>query len=202
MSCVALQYKEHNLSILVCTDYCLTSPKDVLAGVDDLVRTGYIDGKRLAVMGGSGGGLMTAWTVTQTDRFRAAVALYPVTNWFTHVGSGDNGFYIASVYRKGMPWDHMDDYITHSPLFYVNRVKTPTMIITGEEDWRTPIGQSEEFFRALKVRGIDTVFVRVPGEAHGIRKYPSHRVQVMTHVIAWLDRYVAAGSAPLDFSSN
>lgn len=164
--------------------------KDILAGVDHLVKAGYVDQSRMAVMGGSGGGLMTAWIIGQTDRFRAAVSLYPVTNWFTHVGSGDNGFYIASVYRKGMPWDEPEDYIRHSPLFFANNFKTPTIIITGEEDWRTPIAQSQELFRALKVRGVDSVFVRVPGEGHGIRKFPSHRVAVLVHTMAWLDKYI------------
>ncbi len=144
----------------------------------------------MAVTGGSGGGLMTAWMIGQTDRFRAAVSLYPVTNWFTHVGSADNGFYIGSVYRKGMPWEFPQDYIEHSPLFYAQNFKTPTMIITGEDDWRTPMAQSQELFRALKVRGVDTVLVRVPGEGHGIRRYPSHRAAILAHTVAWLDRYL------------
>jgi dipeptidyl aminopeptidase/acylaminoacyl peptidase len=152
--------------------------KDVLAGVDHIVQAGYVDARRMAVIGGSGGGLMTAWMIGHTDRFRAAVALYPVTNWITHVGSDDNGVLIAGVYRKGWPWENPQDYIQRSPLFYARDIKTPTMIITGEEDWRTPIAQSQEFFRALKVRGVDTVFVRVPGESHGIPKHPSHRVAV------------------------
>ncbi len=164
--------------------------KDVLAGVDFVLEKGYTDAARMGVIGGSGGGLMTSWMIGHTDRFRAAVALYPVTNWFTHVGSGDNGFYIASVYRKGMPWDYAEDYITHSPLFYAKNFKTPTMIITGEDDWRTPIAQSYELFRALKVRGVDTVLVRVPGESHGIRKRPSHQVATVAHSIAWLDKYI------------
>ena len=164
--------------------------KDILAGVDALIRTGYVDESRMAVTGGSGGGLMTAWMIGQTDRFRAAVSLYPVTNWFTHVGSADNGFYIGSVYRKGMPWEFPQDYIEHSPLFYAQNFKTPTMIITGEDDWRTPMAQSQELFRALKVRGVDTVLVRVPGEGHGIRRYPSHRAAILAHTVAWLDRYL------------
>jgi acylaminoacyl-peptidase len=166
--------------------------RDVMAGVDYVLQSGDVDESRMAVTGGSGGGLMTSWMVTQTARFRAAVALYPVTNWFTHVGSGDNGFYIASVYRKGMPWDEPEDYMRHSPLFYANRVKTPTMIITGEEDWRTPIAQSYEFYRALKVRGIDTVLVRVPDEPHGLRNRPSHRLEATMHTLAWLDRYLSS----------
>ncbi len=159
--------------------------KDVLAGTDFVLQRGYSDPNRMGVIGGSGGGLMTAWMIGHTDRFRTAVALYPVTNWFTHVGSDDNGFYIASVYRKGMPWDYPEDYITHSPLFYANRFKTPTMIIAGEEDWRVPIAQSQELFRALKVRGVDAVLVRVPGEAHGIRKRPSHQIATLVNSLAW-----------------
>ncbi len=164
--------------------------KDIMAGIDFLLARGFIDSNRLAVMGGSGGGLMTSWIVTQTNRFRAAVSLYPVTNWFTHAGSDDNGFYIANVYRKGMPWDQPDDYMKHSPLFFAQNVTTPTMIITGEDDWRTPIAQSNEFFRALKVRGVDTVFVRVPGEPHGFRRHPSHRLAAMVHAMAWFDKYI------------
>ena len=164
--------------------------KDVLAGIDEVARRPWIDSRRVGVWGGSGGGLMTTWIVTQTTRFRAAVAWYPVTNWITHAMSADNGYYIASVYRKGMPWDHLDDYVSHSPLFRANSVTTPTMIITGDEDYRTPVAQSQEFYRALKVRGVDTVFVRVPGESHGLGKRTSHRVAAIAHTVAWLDKYL------------
>jgi acylaminoacyl-peptidase len=164
--------------------------RDILAGVDELTKRTYIDGTRLGVIGASGGGLMTTWMVTATERFKAAVAWYPVTNWTTHVGSGDNGFYIASVYRKGMPWEFPEDYRQHSPLFHVAKVKTPTMLLTGDEDWRTPIAQTQEFYRALKVRGVDTVMLRYPGEAHGILKRTSHRMSAVAHSIAWLDKYV------------
>jgi dipeptidyl aminopeptidase/acylaminoacyl peptidase len=164
--------------------------KDVLAGVDSVLAKGFVDEKRMAVMGGSGGGLMTAWMIGQTDRFRAAVALYPVTNWFTHVGSDDNGVLIANLYRNGWPWEDPQDYMQHSPVFYARNFKTPTMVISGDEDWRVPVAQSQELFRALKVRGVDTVFVRIPGEAHGIGKYPSHRLAVWVHTLAWLARYV------------
>jgi dipeptidyl aminopeptidase/acylaminoacyl peptidase len=164
--------------------------QDVLSGVDYLIGKGYVDSERLGVTGGSGGGLMTCSMVTRTNRFKAAVALYPVTNWFTHVGTGDNGYYIASVYRKGMPWLNAQDYIDRSPLFAASKVRTPTMIITGEDDWRTPIAQSQEFYRALKVQGVDTVFIRVPGEAHGIRRYPSHRANVIAQTLAWFGKYL------------
>lgn len=163
--------------------------QDILAGVDHLTKLGYVDESRMGVTGGSGGGLMTCSMVTVTDRFKAAVSLYPVTNWFTHVGTGDNGFYIASVYRQGMPWLHAQDYIDRSPLFAASKVRTPTMIITGEDDWRTPIAQSQEFYRALKVQGVDTVLIRVPGESHGIRHYPSHRANMIGHTLAWFQKY-------------
>ena len=166
-----------------------TTFKTFLAGVDHLIKLGYVDESRMGVTGGSGGGLMTCSMVTVTDRFKAAVSLYPVTNWFTHVGTGDNGFYIASVYRQGMPWLHAQDYIDRSPLFAASKVRTPTMIITGEDDWRTPIAQSQEFYRALKVQGVDTVLIRVPGESHGIRHYPSHRANMIGHTLAWFQKY-------------
>lgn len=164
--------------------------QDVLAGVDYLIKLGYVDELRMGVTGGSGGGLMTCSIVTLTKRFKAAVSLYPVTNWFTHVGTGDNGFYIASVYRQGMPWLNTQDYIDRSPLFAVGKVSTPVMIITGEDDWRTPIAQSQEFYRALKVQGVDTVLIRVPGEAHGIRRFPSHRANIIGHTLAWFQKYL------------
>lgn len=162
---------------------------DILNGVDEVVKKGFVDSERLGVIGGSGGGLMTSWMVTQTNRFKAAVAWWPVTNWITHVGVGDNGFYISSVYRKAMPWEDPDDYIRHSPLFQISKVKTPTMVMCGEEDWRVPIAQSEEFYRALKVRGVPTVLIRYPGESHGVLKRTSHRMNVLAHSLAWLDRY-------------
>jgi acylaminoacyl-peptidase len=164
--------------------------KDVLAAADHVIQQGYIDPQRTVVLGGSGGGLMTTWMVTETDRFQAAVALYPVTNWFTHIGSDDNGMFVGSVYRRAWGWQNPQDYMDRSPIFRVSKVKTPTMLITGEEDWRTPIAQSEEFYRALKVQGIDTVFVRVPGEGHGFRKHPSHRIASYVHASAWFEKYV------------
>lgn len=163
--------------------------KDLMAGVDAIVAKGFIDPKRLMVTGGSGGGLLTAWTVTQTARFAAAVSQYPVTNWITQTGSSDIGL-VMMRWMKAAPWENPQQYIDRSPVFFANKVKTPTMILTGEEDWRTPIGQSEEFYFALKANNVDTVLVRVPKEPHGIRgAYPSHRVAKIEHILAWFDKY-------------
>lgn len=162
---------------------------DLMTGVDAVLAKGYVDPKRLYVTGGSGGGLLTAWIVTQTDRFAAAVSQYPVTNWFTQAGSADIGL-LMTRWMNAMPWENPQQYISRSPVFFANKVKTPTMILTGEEDWRTPIAQSEEFYFALKVRGVDTVLVRFPKEPHGIRgAFPSHRILKVEHILGWFDKH-------------
>lgn len=163
--------------------------QDLMTGVDALLAKGYVDDKRLYVTGGSGGGLLTAWIVTQTDRFRAAVSQYPVTNWFTQAGSADIGL-LMTRWMKAMPWEKPQQYIERSPVFRADKVKTPTMVLTGEEDWRTPITQSEEFYFALKARGVDSVLVRFPREPHGIRgAFPSHRIQKVEYILGWFDQH-------------
>ncbi|MBI2687714.1 MAG: S9 family peptidase [Acidobacteria bacterium] len=163
--------------------------KDLMTGVDTVLAKGFVDPKKLCVTGGSGGGLLTAWTVTQTGRFAAAVSQYPVTNWITQTGSSDIGL-IMMRWMKAAPWENPQQYISHSPVFFADKVTTPTMVLTGEEDWRTPIGQSEEFYFALKARKVETVLVRVPKEPHGIRgAYPSHRVAKIEHILSWMERF-------------
>ncbi len=166
--------------------------QDLMAGVDAVVAKGYVDPKKLCVTGGSGGGILTAWIVTKTDRFAAAVSQYPVINWFTQAGASDIGLTTAR-WMKALPWENPKNYMDHSPLFFVDKVKTPTMLITGEEDWRTPIAQSEEFYFALKARKVDTVLVRVPREPHGIRgAFPSHRIAKIEHILGWFEKYVTS----------
>lgn len=163
--------------------------QDLMTGVDAVMAKGYIDPKRLYVTGGSGGGLLTAWIVTQTQRFAAAVSQYPVTNWFTQAGSADIGL-LMTRWMKAMPWENPQQYIAHSPVFQANKIKTPTMVLTGEEDWRTPIAQSEEFYFTLKAQGVDSVLVRFPHEPHGIRgAFPSHRILKVEHILAWFERH-------------
>ena len=170
--------------------------QDLMAGVDAVLAKGYIDPRKLCVTGGSGGGILTAWIVTKTDRFAAAVSQYPVINWFTQAGASDIGLTTAR-WMKALPWENPKSYMDHSPLFFADKVKTPTMLITGEEDWRTPIAQSEEFYFALKALKVDTVLVRVPREPHGIRgAFPSHRIAKIEHIVGWFDKYVTLpGSA-------
>jgi len=164
--------------------------KDLMLGVDAMLKKGYVDEKRLAVTGGSGGGLLTAWTIGQTTRFAAAVSQYPVTNWITQVGTADGGYTHGALWMKGLPWENTEAYLKHSPIFYAKNFQTPTMVITGEQDLRTPIAESEELYFALKARKVPAVLVRIPDEPHGIRgNHPSHRIAKMEHILAWISKY-------------
>jgi dipeptidyl aminopeptidase/acylaminoacyl peptidase len=176
---------------IIHTKYPGDDYKDLMAGVDAMLTKGYIDPKKLCVTGGSGGGLLTAWIIGHTDRFAAAVSQYPVTNWFTQTGTADGGYTHAALWMKAMPWDNPEQYIQHSPIFFAKNFKTPTMVLTGEADLRTPIAQSEELYFALKSRKVPAVLVRIPDEPHGIRgAHPSHRIAKMEYVLGWMEKWV------------
>jgi dipeptidyl aminopeptidase/acylaminoacyl peptidase len=160
---------------------------DLMNGVDAALAKGWIDSNNLFVCGGSGGGLLTAWIVGHTGRFRAAVSMRPVIDWHSFVGNTDG----ASWYRQFQkyPWEDPMEYAVRSPLHYAANVTTPTMIMTGEADLRTPIPQTEEFYRALKmVRKADTLMVRMPEEFHGWRR-PSHQLLQQLYLMAWFEKY-------------
>ncbi|GMV05044.1 MAG: acyl-peptide hydrolase [Gemmatimonadota bacterium] len=162
---------------------------DLNSGVDAVIARGYVDESNLFVTGGSGGGVLTAWMVGNTDRFNAALAFYPVINWYSFTLTADMAPVSARYWFPGMPWDNVDHYESRSLLSVVEKVKTPTLIMTGEEDWRTPMSESEQYYKALKMLGVETVLVRVPGEAHGIWGRPSHGISKMTTLKGWFDRY-------------
>jgi dipeptidyl aminopeptidase/acylaminoacyl peptidase len=159
---------------------------DLMAGVDAAIAKGFIDERNLFVCGGSGGGVLTAWIVGHTNRFAAAVSMRPVINWHSFVGTTDG----AGWYRqfKKYPWEDPMEYAVRSPLHYVANVTTPTMVMTGEADLRTPMGQSEEFYRALKMLKKETLLVRMPDEFHGWRR-PSHRLLQQLYLMAWFDKH-------------
>ena len=162
---------------------------DLIAGVDAAIAKGFIDEDNLFVCGGSGGGVLTAWLVgyTAPDKFRAAVSMRPVINWHSFVGTTDG----SSWYRQfnKYPWEDPMEYALRSPLHYVGNVKTPTMVMTGEADLRTPMGQSEEYYRALKMLKKDTLLVRMPNEFHGWRR-PSHRLLQSLYLMAWFEKHM------------
>lgn len=159
---------------------------DLMAHVDAAVAKGWIDKDNLFVCGGSGGGVLTAWIVGHTPRFRAAVSMRPVINWHSFVGTTDGAgwYYQFDKY----PWEDPMQYAVRSPLHYVGNVTTPTMVMTGEADLRTPMGQSEEYYRALKMLKKDTLLVRMPDEFHGWRR-PTHRLLQQLYLLAWFDKY-------------
>jgi dipeptidyl aminopeptidase/acylaminoacyl peptidase len=160
---------------------------DLMAGVDAAIAKGWIDPENLFVCGGSGGGVLTAWAVGHTNRFRAAVSMRPVIDWHSFVGTTD-GINWYNQFQK-YPWEDPMEYAVRSPLHYVANVRTPTMLMTGESDLRTPITQTEEFYRALKVlRKADTLMVRMPEEFHGWRR-PSHQLLQQLYLMAWFEKY-------------
>jgi dipeptidyl aminopeptidase/acylaminoacyl peptidase len=161
---------------------------DLNSGVDAVVAKGYIDTNNLFVTGGSGGGVLTAWTIEHTDRFRAAAALYPVINWYSFVLTSDIPF-TAKYWFPGNPWENTEQYMKRSLTDEVGKVKTPTLVMTGEEDYRTPISEAEQFYAALKLLNIETVLVRVPEEPHGISRRPSHHIAKMLYVAGWFDQH-------------
>ncbi|ASD69483.1 S9 family peptidase [Pseudoalteromonas piscicida] len=162
---------------------------DLMTGVDHLIGEGYIDKDRLFVTGGSGGGVLTAWTVGHTDRFAAAVVAKPVINWYSFVLTADFYPFFADYWFPGKPWEHMEHYMKRSPISYVGNVKTPTMLLTGEADYRTPISETEQYYQALKLQGVETAMVRIPDASHGITKRPSNLLNKVAYIQWWFDKH-------------
>jgi len=160
---------------------------DLMSGVDAALAKGWVDKENLFVCGGSGGGLLTAWIVGHTNRFRAAVSMRPVIDWHSFVGNTDGPNWYRQFQKY--PWEDPMEYAVRSPLHYAANVTTPTMVMTGEADLRTPIRQTEEFYRALKlIRKADTLMVRMPDEFHGWRR-PSHQMLQQLYLMAWFEKY-------------
>ena len=166
---------------------------DLMSGVDAVIAQGYVDENNLFVTGGSAGGIMTAWIVGKTDRFRAAVAQKPVVNWISKTLTADNwyGYYFSRY--EGLPWENPDPYWEFSPISLAGNVETPTMVITGEEDLRTPLSESYQLYHALKFRGIETAVIRLPGASHDMSRRPSQLMAKIANVVAWFERYRVAG---------
>jgi dipeptidyl aminopeptidase/acylaminoacyl peptidase len=162
---------------------------DLMSGIDAVLDLGYVDANNLFVTGGSGGGVLTAWIVGKTDRFAAAVVAKPVINWISTTLTTDISTFMPRYWFADMPWDDPDAYWKRSPLSLVGNVTTPTALLTGEEDYRTPMAESEQYYQALKLRKIDTALIRVPGAPHGIAGRPSHLIAKADNILAWFERY-------------
>ena len=165
---------------------------DLNSGVDAVIAKGYVDTENLFVAGGSGGGVLTCWMIGRSDRFRAAVPYYPVINWYSWVLTADIASFGVNYWFPGPPWEHAEHYMQRSLLSVVQNVQTPTLIITGEEDYRTPMPESEQYYTALKLRKVEAALVRIPGEPHGTRRRPSHHLSKILHIVAWFDQHQKA----------
>lgn len=159
------------------------------AGVNAMIELGFIDANNLFIAGGSAGGIASAYAVGLTDRYKAAVVAKPIINWLSKVLTGDSYMYQTFHQFPGVPWEHVDHYWERSPLSLVGNVKTPVMLMTGEEDRRTPISESEQFYQALKLRNVDTVLVRIPGSPHGISNRPSRMIGKIEYTLSWFNQY-------------
>jgi prolyl oligopeptidase PreP (S9A serine peptidase family)/Tol biopolymer transport system component len=166
--------------------------KDLMAAVDEVIERGYVDPTKLGVTGGSGGGVLTNWTITQTGRFAAAVSQRSIADWAGFWYTADFTLFQPSWFR-GAPFEDPKDFAYRSAITHVAKVKTPLMLIEGEADLRTPASDGgEQMFRALKYRRIPTVMVRFPDESHELSRSgkPWHRVERLQHIVGWFDKYL------------
>jgi len=162
---------------------------DHMSGVDYIIDKGFIDPDQLYIAGGSAGGIASAYAIGLTDRFRAAAVAKPVINWISKVLTADSSVGQIMNQFPGMPWEAMQHYWQRSPLSLVANVTTPTLLITGEADRRTPISETEQYYQALKLRNVDTLMVRVPGSPHGIAGRPSRMIAKVENILAWFRKY-------------
>jgi dipeptidyl aminopeptidase/acylaminoacyl peptidase len=163
---------------------------DLMSAVDAAIAQGHVDPKQLYVTGGSGGGVLTAWIVGRTDRFRAAVTQKPVINWASTVLTTDVYTYMPKYWFEKLPWEDPESYWKVSPLSLVGSVKTPTLVLVGDQDFRTPVSDSEQYYQALQLRGVPTGLVKVPGASHGgLTARPSQSAAKASAILAWFQRY-------------
>lgn len=162
---------------------------DHMSGVDAMIDKGFIDPERLFITGGSAGGIATAYAIGLTDRFKAAAVTKPVINWISKTLTGD--FYPSQINHQfpGLPWEEFEHYWARSPLSLVGNVTTPTLLMTGEDDFRTPMSETEQYYQALKLQRVDAVMIRLPGTSHGIASRPSRLIAKIDNILAWFERY-------------
>lgn len=178
-----------NFAQLIDLNYPGNDHDDLMSVVDAMIAKNYVSKDRLFITGGSGGGVLTAWAVGKTDRFAAAATIKPVINWTSMALAGDIARFVSRHWFRAQPWEQPEEYWRRSPLSIVNNVKTPTMVMVGEEDFRTPAWEAEQFYTALKVQKVDTVLVRVPGASHLIARRPSQLIAKVDNIMGWFAKY-------------
>jgi dipeptidyl aminopeptidase/acylaminoacyl peptidase len=167
--------------------------QDLMAGVDRVVEMGVADADHLAIMGGSYGGFMTFWAITQTDRFKAAIGHAAISDWYSFYGQTDIP-YLLEFGFGGLPWRTKEVFERWSPIEYAENVVTPLLITHGEQDFRVPITQGEQYFRTLKKMGKVVEFLRFPREGHGIRE-PRHRLYLDAEQTKWFETHLLGGDS-------
>ena len=171
---------------------------DLMSAVDAAIAKGFVDPDNLFVTGGSGGGVLTAWIVGKNDRFRAAATQKPVIDWASFVLTSDLTPLFSRYWFGKFPWEDPQAYWARSPLSLVGNVKTPTLVVVGSDDFRTPVSEAEQYYTALQLRGIPTALVKVPGANHGdLAARPSQSAAKASAILAWFERFRApsAGEA-------
>ncbi|WP_412069384.1 prolyl oligopeptidase family serine peptidase [Rubrivirga sp. IMCC43871] len=162
---------------------------DIMAGVDAVLATGAVHPDSLYVTGGSAGGTMTAWMVGNSDRFRAAAVIKPVVNWISKTLVADNYYGYADYRYPGQPWENPMAYWQDSPISVVAQIQTPTMVMVGTDDRRTPPSEARQLYHALRLRGVETAYIEIPGASHNIANRPSQLAAKVAYILAWFEQY-------------
>lgn len=182
---------------LIDKNYPSADYDDLIAAVDAAIADGTADPDNLFVTGGSGGGVLTAWIVGKTNRFKAAATQKPVINWVSEALTMDNTLFTSRYWFTKLPWEDPMSYWNRSPLSLVGNVRTPTLVVVGSDDYRTPVSESEQYYAALQIRGVPTALVKVPGASHGgFTARPSQSAGKAAAILAWFDRYRTPAPAP------
>ncbi len=163
--------------------------QDVMDGVDYLIEQGLTAEDRLYVTGGSAGGIMTAWIIGKNERFKAAAVIKPVMNWISKLLTADNYYAYANYRYPGQVWENPEVYWKFSPVSLVGNINTPTMVMVGSSDLRTPLSEAKQLYHALQIRGVDTALVEVPEAPHFIGMRPSQLITKVDHILAWFAKY-------------
>ena len=161
---------------------------DLMAGVDATIAKGFVDTTRMYVSGCSGGGVLSSWVIGHTDRFAAAAVRCPVTDWLSMTGNTDIPLFTYSFFQKPF-WEDPSEWLSHSSVMAAGKVTTPTLLMTGVLDRRTPMPQTEEYYAALKVRGVPVKLLQFQGEYHGTGSKPSNFIRTQLYMMSWFKKY-------------
>ena len=174
---------------------------DLMAGVDTVVGTGYIDTSRMYVSECSGGGVLSSWVIGHTDRFAAAAVRCPVIDWLSMAGHTDIPLFTYSFFKKPF-WEDPSDWLSHSSLMSVGKVTTPTLLMTGVLDRRTPMPQTEEYYSALKMKGVPVRLLQLNEEYHGTGSKPSNFIRTQLYMMSWFNKYTRQADGKVSTTSQ